>query len=138
MKYYYNINTRPDFAKATITGERLVDKDSGLYNLKVKRAYWTREDALKAEISGVVCFWEGGQLYQGHKTARFDYKPLTQEGEVEYGINWATAFFLTEAAARAFEDGLNTRHDGAHYDPDSDTWSVHYHLFDKISDYLQK
>ena len=138
MTYYYNPITRPDFAKATIEGEHIIEQDSPFYKLRAQRAYWTRADALASEFSGPVCFYEGGQLYMGHKVSVTDCKPLGDEPVIETGINWATAYFTSLNMAKDFERRLRTRHDKIVYHRDADVLSIHYHLYDTLGQYLQK
>lgn len=82
--------------------------------------------------SGIFRFIDQDRiLYEIHQTGAFEYGVLEEDGQRGCdGINWATAWFFTEAAALKFGQECGHRHDEPRYHEDLGTWSVHYHQFD--------
>ncbi len=161
-KFYYNPATRTRGPKLTIRYTLTTDQ----YYESEKHWFWDAvkagdvyQDSFKrltpkvvntieelsemvkqAGFSGGVRFIDAeGNLYELHQIGAFEFAPLERDGQrADTGINWATRFFFTEEAARAFGESLNAgrkhedgyfRWDKPEYHEDLDTWSVRYHCY---------
>lgn len=130
MPVFYNAKTRPDIAVTTLKGEEPVDPSSTTYELNIKRASASREEAISRDVSGTVFWMQDGQLYTAYSVGSFEYRPLTQEPTFNTGLNWSDAFFFTEQAAEEWAERCGCRHDPVKYYEEGDVYGVHFHHLD--------
>lgn len=127
MSIYYNPVTR-EFSKAYLANICLADMNDPFTKLYAKRAYKSKEDAIAANISGFVHFYEADKLYRANSTGSWDCHPVTETNQPVHhsGINWGTNYYTTREAAEAFAKTCHQRNDIS-YSEIGDVWSVHYH-----------
>lgn len=128
MSIHYNPATRPQFPKALLLDEGVVSKSDAFYKLYVSRARKSREALLAEDFTGPAYWMQDGELHKGSLTGSWDCKPVTKDTEPVFagGINWGTAYFTTEDAAKTWAHSKCTRYDIYHHEV-GDVWSVHYH-----------
>lgn len=127
MPIYYNpaIFTPP--AATVLTDIREVLQDNAWYEMRLSQARETRQDAEAMGIHGPVAFKENGKLFEAFSTPAWLYIPLEREPTHVAGINWGTAYFFTEEAAKQWLRGNPGRNRGVQHEAEHGVYSLQYH-----------